>query len=142
MQTIIFKYFVKEVNGVYMSNNQDIEVIDVNENGEVLPTSDERLLGMLIYATSFFTTIIGPIIIWLIKREESSFIDYHGKQYFNFVISYFIYSIIAGISIIILVGMILVPVVAVSAFVFTIIAAIKAYNGETYQIPFIIKFLN
>ena len=67
-------------------------------------TSDERLFAMLIYVTSFFTTIIGPLIIWLIKREESEFIDFHGKEYLNFVISYFVYGIVAGISVFLFIG--------------------------------------
>ncbi len=126
-----------------MSDNKDeIIIIDQNERGEQVTTSsDERLLAMLIYVTSFFTTIIGPIIIWLIKREESAFIDYHGKEYLNFVISYFIYGIVAAISMVILIGFLLAPIVGIAAFVFTIIAAVKAYNGEMYRIPLIFRLI-
>lgn len=125
-----------------MSDRDDVIIIDPDERGGQLGTTDdERLLAMLIYVTSFFTTIIGPIIIWLIKREESSFIDFHGKEYLNFIISYFVYGTIAGITMLILIGFILAPIVAVAAFVFTIIAAVKAFNGERYQIPFIFRII-
>lgn len=126
-----------------MSDKKDeIIIIDQNERGEQVTTSsDERLLAMLIYVTSFFTTIIGPIIIWLIKREESAFIDYHGKEYLNFVISYFVYGIVAALSMIILIGFLLAPLVVIAAFVFTIIAAVKAYNGEMYRIPLIFRLI-
>ncbi len=126
-----------------MSDNKDeIIIIDQNERGEQVTTSsDERLLAMLIYVTSFFTTIIGPIIIWLIKREESAFIDFHGKEYLNFVISYFVYGIVATISMVILIGFLLAPLVGIAAFVFTIIAAVKAYNGEMYRIPLIFRLI-
>lgn|SRR5690625_1667753 len=126
-----------------MSDKKDeIIIIDQNERGEQVTTSsDERLLAMLIYVTSFFTTIIGPIIIWLIKREESAFIDYHGKEYLNFVISYFVYGIVAALSMIILIGFLLAPLVGIAAFVFTIIAAVKAYNGEMYRIPLIFRLI-
>ena len=102
--------------------------------------SDERLFSMLMYVLSFFTAIIGPLIIWLMKREDSEFVDFHGKQYFNFFLSYTIYGIVASISIIVLIGLLLAPVVAIMYFVFTIIAAVKAYNGEMYKIPLVIQF--
>ncbi|MEI3605319.1 DUF4870 domain-containing protein [Pseudogracilibacillus sp. SE30717A] len=104
-------------------------------------TNDERLLAMLIYVTSFFTTIIGPIIIWLVKREESTFIDFHGKEYINFIISYAVYGIVAAITMIILIGFVLAPLVGVAAVVFTIIAAVKAYQGEMYRIPLIFRII-
>src|SRR5690625_3011322 len=95
-------------------------------------SEDERLLAMLIYVTSFFTVIIGPLLIWLLKRQESIFIDHHGKQYVNFLISYTIYFIIAKLLIILLIGIVFVPIVAIAAFITVIVAAIKAYKGETY----------
>lgn len=105
------------------------------------PTKDEKLLATLIYVTSFFTTVIAPIIIWLLKREESAFIDHHGKEYLNFAISYFVYGIVAAITVFIGIGVLLVPIVGLSAFIFTIIAAIKAYDGEFYRIPLIFRVL-
>src|SRR5690625_5780846 len=117
-----------------VEKSDEVIVIEQDGRGEHVSTSnDERLLAMLIYVTSLFTTIIGPIIIWLIKRDESEFIDYHGKEYLNFVISYFIYGVVAGITVIILIGFILAPIVGIAAFIFTIIAAVKAYQGERYR---------
>jgi len=125
-----------------MSDKEDeIVIIDQSGGEHVTTSSDERLWAMLIYVTSFFTTIIGPIIIWLIKREESAFIDHHGKEYFNFILSYFIYGIAASILMIILIGFILAPLVGIAAFVFTIVAAVKAYQGEMYRIPLIFRLI-
>lgn len=123
-------------------NSDDPIVIDVEDNGSVSnPSKDDRLLSMLIYVTSIFTTIIGPLIIWLIKRDESEFINYHGKEYFNFVISFFVYSLVAGLSTIILIGFILVPIVTIAFIVLLIIAAVKSYNGEYYRIPFVFRLI-
>lgn len=107
----------------------------------MMPKNEERLLAAAIYAISFFAPILGPLVIWLLKRNESSFIDYHGKEYFNFMISYFIYTIASGILTIILIGFIGLWVLGILAVVFTIIAAIKAYEGYTYRIPWIIRFI-
>lgn len=123
-------------------NSDDPIVIDVEDNGSISnPSKDDRLLSMLIYVTSIFTTIIGPLIIWLIKRDESEFINYHGKEYFNFVISFFVYSLVAGLSTIILIGFILVPIVTIAFIVLLIIAAVKSYNGEYYRIPFVFRLI-
>jgi|SRR5690625_3991666 len=122
--------------------NDETIIIDPDGSGEQVTTSsDERLLAMLIYVTSFFTTIIGPIIIWLIKREESVFIDYHGKEYLNFIISYFVYGIVAAILMLLLIGFLLAPIVGIAAFIFTIIAAVKAFQGEVYRIPLIFRII-
>ncbi|OIU71357.1 DUF4870 domain-containing protein [Rossellomorea aquimaris] len=106
-----------------------------------MPSKDERLLAALIYVISFFTVFIGPIILWLWKRDDSEFIDYHGKEYLNFLISYTIYGIVSSILVIVLIGLVLAPIVGILALIFTILAAIKAYQGETYRIPTVIHFI-
>ena len=103
-------------------------------------SSDDRLLACLIYVSSFFTTFIGPFLIWIIKKDDSALIDHHGKEYFNFLISYFIYGVISGILMFVLIGFVLIFIVEILAFVFTIVAAVKAYNGECYRIPLVIHF--
>ncbi|ENH97240.1 hypothetical protein J416_06632 [Gracilibacillus halophilus YIM-C55.5] len=102
---------------------------------------DEGLLAMLIYLTSFFTTVIGPLLIWLIKREESELVDFHGKEYLNFAISIAIYSIVSAVFMLVIIGFFLIFVVGLLALIFTIIAAVKAYQGEKYRIPISIPFI-
>ena len=104
-------------------------------------SNDDRLFAALIYVISFFTAFIGPIIIWLLKKDSSEFVDYHGRQYLNFLISYTIYGIIAGIAVVIFIGFVLLPIVGIAAFVFTIIGAVKAYESEYYRMPFIFRIL-
>ncbi|MEH7332219.1 DUF4870 domain-containing protein [Neobacillus drentensis] len=103
--------------------------------------SEERLMAAGIYVLSLFFPILGPLIIWLIKKDESSFIDYHGKEYFNFAISYFVYSVISAILVLVLIGVFLLWAVGIAAFIFTIIAAVKAYEGNQYQFPLIFRVL-
>ncbi|WP_226038138.1 DUF4870 domain-containing protein [Aquibacillus saliphilus] len=106
-----------------------------------MSTKDERLYAMLIYLLSFPFPILAPLIIWLMKREESEFVDYHGKEYFNFLISYTIYFTVSGILVLLLIGIVLLPVVGIMLFIFTIIAAVKSYGGEEYRIPLIFRFI-
>ncbi|WP_174733028.1 DUF4870 domain-containing protein [Mesobacillus harenae] len=106
-----------------------------------MPEKDERLLAAGIYLISFFTAFIGPLIIWLIKKDESSFVDYHGREYLNFFISYTVYSIVSGILVILLIGVFLLWVIGIMAVVFTIVAAIRTYEGKEYRFPFIFRLL-
>ncbi|MEJ8778903.1 DUF4870 domain-containing protein [Pseudogracilibacillus sp. ICA-222130] len=123
-----------------MTNNRTTIFAD-GDTYYVEPNKDERIFAMLIYLTSFFTTIIGPLIIWLLKRDDSKFVDFHGKNYLNFLISFVIYGIVAVILKVLLIGFILFPIVGFLVIIFTIIGAIKAYQGEWYRIPFTIKFI-
>src|SRR3954449_1347312 len=106
-----------------------------------MPSKDERVLATLLYVSSFFTVFIGPLIIWLLKKDESSFIDSHGKEYFNFLISYTVYSIVSVILMIVLIGLLTIWLVGIYAFVFTIIAAVKAYDGKEYRIPLVFRLI-
>ena len=93
-----------------------------------------------------FGNILGPLVIWLIKRDSSPSIDAHGKEALNFQISVMLYLIIAtavtvGLMLI-LVGFLLLPLLLVAVIVvpildiiFVVIAAVKASNGELYRYP-------
>lgn len=105
------------------------------------PSQDDRMMGMLIYLISFFTAIIGPLIIWLIKKDDSEFVNFHGKEYFNFFISYTVYIFVGSLLMIILIGLIIVPILAVMYLIFTLIALYKAYKGEHYRIPLIFRII-
>lgn len=109
---------------------------------------NEKTMAALTHVTAFsgYLTggigfIVGPLILWIIKKEESRFIDYHGRSCLNFHISLLIYGIISGFLMLVLVGFLLALAVVVAQIVFTIIAAIKASNGEYYRYPLSITFL-
>lgn len=134
--TYIFFMFFETLRTMYR-----IIAILAKKEAEFMPSNDERVMSMLIYVSSFFTVFIGPLIIWLLKKDSSKYVDYYGREYFNFLISYVIYGVVAGVSIFLLVGFILLPIVCIAQIVFTIIAAVKAYEGTEYRIPFILRIL-
>jgi uncharacterized Tic20 family protein len=103
--------------------------------------TNDKLWAMAIYLSSFFFVLIGPLAIWLIKKSDSEFIDYHGKEYFNFLISYTIYTFIAFILMFIGLGFIIAWLIGIYVLVFTIVAAVKAYSGHYYRIPLTIRIL-
>lgn len=85
---------------------------------------------------------IGPLIIWLIKRDEDAFVEEHSREALNFQISVLIYGIISGLLILVLIGLLLLPVLVIFWFVASIVAAIKAANGQAFRYPLTIRFVS
>ena len=85
--------------------------------------------------------IFGPLIVWLLKRNESPEIDAHGKESLNFQLSMLIYNVIAGILVIVLIGIPLLILLYVLNIVFFIIASIQAGEGKLYRYPMAIRFI-
>lgn len=88
-----------------------------------------------------FGNVLGPLVIWLLKRDVLPSVNAHGKEALNFQISMAIYTIIAAISILAIVGIVLLPVVVLLDIVFMIVASVKAGNGELYRYPLSIRFI-
>ncbi len=96
------------------------------------------LLGVFIH---FPGHVIPPLIIWLLKRDDSPELDAHGKEAVNFQLSMLLYNIIAGVFCIILIGFVFLAILWVLNAIFVIIAAIHASDGKSYRYPMTIRFL-
>ena len=90
----------------------------------------------------FLGHLLGPLIVWLVKRGDSPEIDAHGKESLNFQISMLIYDAIAAILCIVLIGIPILIALWVLNTVFVIIASVKASEGMLYRYPFTIRFIN
>src|SRR5207249_3280786 len=86
--------------------------------------------------------ILGPLIVWLIKRGDSSEIDAHGKEALNFQISMLIYNLVAGVLCLLLIGFVLLAILHVLNVVFVIIAALKASEGQLHRYPLTIRLIS
>jgi uncharacterized Tic20 family protein len=84
---------------------------------------------------------IGPLVVWLMKRDEDPFVEYHAREALNFQISMIIYVIASVLLMLVLIGFILIIVVLVFALVVMIIAGVKAANGEFYRYPLTLRFV-
>jgi uncharacterized Tic20 family protein len=89
-----------------------------------------------------FGHILGPLIVWLVKRGDAPEIDAHGKEALNFQISMLIYSVVAGILCLILIGFALLAVLHVLNVIFVIIAAIRASEGQLYRYPLTLRLIS
>jgi len=86
--------------------------------------------------------VLGPLIIWLIKRNDFAFVDRHGKEALNFQISMTIYGFVCFLLVFVLIGIPLLLAAGILDIVFTIVAAVKANNGEDYRYPLSIRFIH
>jgi uncharacterized protein len=92
---------------------------------------------------------LGPLIIYLVKKDEDPYVAANAREALNFNLSVFLYLLGGGIAAVILtlvlIGILLFPVlfaIAIAWIVLTIIAGIKANGGESYRYPFTIRFVS
>lgn len=112
------------------------------------PSRDSCTMAMICHLSSFsgalglipLGNIVAPLIVWLLKKDDP-YIDYHGREVLNFQISFIIYYIIAGLLCFVLIGFLILPVLGLINLIFTIVAAVRAKDGERYQYPMTIRFL-
>ncbi len=111
---------------------------------------DARMWGMICHLAGLCFLIpivpviggvIGPLIVWQIKKEEFGFVADQGKEAVNFQISILIYMIVSALLIFACIGSFLLPAVVIFDLVFLLIAAVKANDGERYRYPLTIRFI-
>lgn len=111
-------------------------------------TKSEKDIGLLVYASSFagylvpLGSVLGPLIVWLMKREDSAFVDQCGRNCLNFKLSVLVYFVISAILAFVGIGFILLGILAVMDIICTIIGIIKASEGTVYRFPLTITFLS
>lgn len=115
--------------------------------GEAVLTPETKNWAMGIHLSAFsgffipFGGVLGPLIIWLVKRQDHPFINQHGVEAMNFRLCLLIYYAVAGLLTFVVIGFVLIPVIWLFDIICTIIAAVKANNGECYAYPLSIRFL-
>jgi len=107
----------------------------------------ERNWGMMLHLSVFacyvlpLAGLIAPIVIWQIKKDEFPSIDVHGKNVMNFLISMFIYGVVAVLLTFVIIGIPLLALLGIVGIVFPIIGGIKANNGEIWKYPGMLQLI-
>lgn len=121
--------------------------------GGEMPSAEQRTWGMLCHLaalSAFFSGIgfvLGPLIVWLIKRDEMPFVNDQGKEALNFNITVFIVIAMLWLFALVTLGiglLIVVPlwiVIGLVWLIVTVVAAIKANEGEYYRYPFALRLI-
>ncbi|WP_169558514.1 DUF4870 domain-containing protein [Nesterenkonia alba] len=103
--------------------------------------SEERGLALAIHLGGILTSFVVPLIIWLIYRERSAFLDDHGKAALNWHILLLGGYLLAVLTMFILIGLLIYFAVFVVAVVFGVMSAIAANNGQPHRYPVDIKLI-
>jgi len=111
-------------------------------------SADERQWAMFAHLSALsgliipFGNVLGPLIIWLMKKETMPFVDEQAKEALNFQITVALALVVSAILIVVVIGFLLMLVVGVAALILTIMAGIKANEGISYRYPFTLRLIN
>lgn len=104
-------------------------------------------LSALITLVTGLPSLVGPLVVWLVKREGDAFVEAHAREALNFNLSLLVYVVAAMGLVIVSLGLavlVLLPV-ALAAFVgwlvVVVVAAGRASNGQFYRYPLTIRFI-
>lgn len=106
-----------------------------------------RTFAMLCHLSAFaglfvpFGNVIGPLVMWLVKKDEIPEVDAHGKESLNFQISLTIYMIVSAILWLVLIGIFLTIGLAIFWVIVVIIASVRANEGGFFRYPLTIRFI-
>jgi hypothetical protein len=107
---------------------------------------DERLWATLAHLSAFLgfvgIPVIGPLVIFLIFGNRSQYVRHHSAEALNFNITMLGAAIVSGLLILVVIGLILLPIIALTWFILTIVATIAANRGEWYRYPLTIRLVN
>ncbi len=99
-------------------------------------------LSALLFLVSGIGGILGPLIVYLIRRDDMPFAAQQAKEALNFQITMFLLGIVAWILVLVLIGFVMLAILCVIDVVLTVIAAIKAGEGVAYRYPFNLRLIS
>ncbi|MEV4173458.1 DUF4870 domain-containing protein [Nonomuraea sp. NPDC049709] len=105
------------------------------------PGTDDTTMAMLSHLLGLLVSWIGPLIIYLMKKDESPYVRDQAAEALNFQITMFIGYLIAGILTVVFIGILLLPIVWILSLIFHIQAAMATNKGQPYRYPFSIRMI-
>ena len=110
-----------------------------SEEAPLFPaTQDEKSAALLSHILTLIAGFVAPLVIYLIKKNESPFVSAHAKESLNFQITVFLVVILLFISVF---GILLLWLVGIVALILVIIATIRASDGKLYRYPFTLRLI-
>jgi len=114
--------------------------------GSPAPTADEKTWGMLAHLSGLVSAMfgfpfVGPLLVMVTKGKESRWVEQHAKEALNFQITVTAALWLSALLIACIVGIFILPIVGLAALVLTIMAGLKANNGEMYRYPATVRLV-
>lgn len=104
-------------------------------------SESDRLLAVLAHVLTLFFSFIAPLIIYLLKKDESPFVREHARESLNFQITLFIAYVVSIILVFLLVGILMLMVLGIVHLILVIVATIRAADNRLYRYPFCIRLV-
>lgn len=127
---------------------QSEQPLEPAPSSSAAPTPQDQSWAIALHLSGFagfilpsLGQIVAPLVIWLIKRPESAYLDRVGKDVLNFQISYTIYIAVAFALCWLCIGFVLLPVILILWIVYMIVAAVNTSNGKEFKYPMTIRLL-
>ena len=105
------------------------------------PTKDEINLALLAHLLGIFTSFVGALLLWLVKKDESAFVGENALEALNFQITVAIGYVICMMLTLVLIGALLLPLLILANVIFCVLAAVAASKGTTYRYPIALRLL-
>ena len=104
-------------------------------------TEGDKVWAILAVVLGFFTSFIGPLILWLITKDDSPFMRAFGRELLNFHLTMILYGLVCFALAFVVIGFFLLPVLGLFALIVQIVALVKGIQGEVYRFPAIIRLV-
>jgi uncharacterized Tic20 family protein len=102
-------------------------------------TDDERLWAMLSHLAGFIFAVFGPLIIWMVKKDQSEFVVDQAKEALNFQLTVMIVQLILAAT---LVGICVMPIVMVGQIIYSVLGGLEANKGVRYRYPYTFRMIS
>lgn len=103
---------------------------------------DERTMAMLAQLLGILTGFLGPLVMYLVARDDQPFLKHHAAEALNFQLTVLIAYVVSFVLMIVLIGFVTFIVVWVGALVLSIMATVAANRGEWYRYPLSIRMVS
>jgi uncharacterized protein len=107
-----------------------------------LSVADERMWGLFAHLSGIIFGFLGPLVIWLVQRERSVFVNDQGKEALNFQITLLIGYLGSWVLTFVVIGALILPLLVLASIVFSILGAVAAQRGERYRYPVTLRLIS
>ena len=131
------------------NNNFGTSNSNIVKSSTTTLSQDSKNLGLLNWLGCLFTGFVVPLVLLLIKKEDS-FVQAQAKEALNMFISMiFVYMALWVVTIIFgaifaplaMIPLLFMGLIGLAFFIFCVLGAIKCSNGENFKVPFNIRLL-
>lgn len=106
------------------------------------PGTDDTTLAMVSHLLGLLTGFLGPLVMYLVKRDESPYVRDQAAEALNFQLTLMIAYVAASVLMFVFIGFLLLPLIWIGSVVFMVLAAVAANRGESYRYPMSVRFVS